>query len=115
MTFSELYTADKQRYKNNERRGYPLRFIRLIRKCQCSSGLIQLWYRFLYRRMASQYKLEIPWRLKMGKGLYLGHAYCITVNPEAVIGEWCNIHKGVTIGRQNRGKLKGAPTIGNHV
>ena len=31
------------------------------------------------------------------------------------IGEWCNIHKGVTIGQQNRGDLKGVPKIGNKV
>lgn len=53
--------------------------------------------------------------LKVGKGLYLGHAYNITINPNAGIGEWCNIHKGVTIGQQNRGKLKGAPKIGDMV
>lgn len=51
----------------------------------------------------------------MGKGLYLGHAFNITINPNCEIGDWCNIHKGVTIGQQNRGKLKGVPKIGNHV
>ena len=43
------------------------------------------------------------------------HAYNITVNPDTVIGDWCNLHKGVTIGQQNRGRLKGSPTIGNKV
>ena len=65
--------------------------------------------------MMLRYGLEISWQCKIGKGLYLGHAFNITVNPQAVLGEWCNLHKGVTIGQQNRGKLKGAPIIGNRV
>lgn len=48
-------------------------------------------------------------------GLYIGHPYCITINPHTVIGKNVNIHKGVTIGQENRGKRKGAPTIGDEV
>ncbi len=32
-----------------------------------------------------------------------------------MLGENCNIHKGVTIGQENRGPRKGSPTIGNCV
>lgn len=52
---------------------------------------------------------------EIGPGLYIGHPYGITVNPNAKIGKNCNIHKGVTIGQENRGKRKGAPTIGDCV
>ncbi len=45
----------------------------------------------------------------------MGHAYNITINPNSVIGSNCNIHKGVTIGQENRGIRKGAPIIGNRV
>lgn len=37
------------------------------------------------------------------------------MNPDAVIGRNCNIHKGVTIGQENRGKRKGAPALGDCV
>lgn len=47
--------------------------------------------------------------------MYIGHAYGITVNDKVVIGQNCNIHKGVTIGRENRGIREGVPTIGNRV
>lgn len=56
--------------------------------------------------------IEIPTSTKMG-GLYFGHS--ITINPHTVIGKNVNIHKGVTIGQENRGKRKGAPIIGNEV
>lgn len=32
-----------------------------------------------------------------------------------MIGARCNIHKGVTIGQENRGKRKGTPKIGDEV
>ena len=59
--------------------------------------------------------IEIYALSDIGPGLYLGHTYNITINPNAVIGKNCNIHKGVTIGQENRGKRKGVPTIGNSV
>lgn len=47
--------------------------------------------------------------------MYFGHAYCITINPKAVLGKNINLHKGVTIGQENRGKRKGTPVIGDNV
>lgn len=54
-------------------------------------------------------------KTNIGPGLYIGHPYGITINPRAVIGKNCNIHRGVLIGQENRGKRKGVPTIGNNV
>lgn len=111
MNYKELYLADKQRNGG----GYVLRFLKCFRHAQTSKGVVRLFYRFLMQRMTLRYGLEIPYSCKIGKGLYLGHAYNITVNPKAEIGDWCNLHKGVTIGQQNRGTRKGAPKIGNRV
>lgn len=47
--------------------------------------------------------------------MFIGHPYGITINPEARVGEHCNLAKGVTIGQENRGDRKGVPTIGNCV
>lgn len=47
--------------------------------------------------------------------LYIGHPFGITINANETIGSNCNIHKGVTIGQENRGFRKGCPTIGNRV
>lgn len=47
--------------------------------------------------------------------VYIGHPYCITINPQAVIGRNVNIHRGVVIGQENRGKRKGAPTLGDDI
>lgn len=63
----------------------------------------------MLQHMRERYGLEISRSTDIGPGLYLGHAYNITVNPAAIIGSNCNLHKGVTIGQENRGKRKGAP------
>lgn len=72
-------------------------------------------WRFLRKKMQAHYGLEIPGKATIGEGFYIGHAYGITVNPDAVIGRNCNIHKGVTIGQENRGKRRGAPVLGDCV
>ena len=72
-------------------------------------------WRFLRKKMQAHYGLEIPGQATIGEWFYIGHAYGITVNPDAVIGRNCNIHKGVTIGQENRGKRKGAPVLGDCV
>ena len=70
--------------------------------------------KLLFRRYVRKYGLEI-YSNNIGKGLYLGHPFMITINPNVKIGNNCNIHKGVTIGQENRGDRKGTPVIGNEV
>lgn len=69
----------------------------------------------IYKFTQFLYKCDISYKAQIGAGLYIGHPFCITINPKASIGKNCNIHKGVTIGQENRGARKGAPTIGNDV
>ena len=95
---------------------YIKKFHKYLRKAQTSQNRIAQWYyRYRLLKIKKKNMLEISYRTKIGKGLYLGHPYGITINPEATIGENCNIHKGVTIGQENRGKREGAPQIGNYV
>ncbi len=96
--------------------GYELRFLKVLRTAHSSRNkIVRLFCRLLLRHYRLKYGLEISLETKIGGGLYLGHAFNITINPSAVIGSNCNIHKGVTIGQENRGKRKGAPTIGDCV
>lgn len=69
----------------------------------------------MWKYYRTVYHIEIDPNTKIGGGLYMGHSYCITVNQKAVLGKNINIHKGVTIGQENRGSRKGVPTIGNNV
>lgn len=108
----KLLKLDQKRYASAR---MP-RFQAYLRRCQdARNPLLKQMYRVIYRLLANKHHIEISSKAKIGYGLYIGHAYCITVNPDAIIGNNCNLHKGVTIGQENRGARKGVPTIGNCV
>ena len=71
--------------------------------------------RMVLKKYSKKYGLEISTNAKIGRGLYLGHPYNITVGGGVQLGDNVNLHKGCTIGRENRGKREGVPTIGNNV
>lgn len=76
---------------------------------------MNLFYRYKLYRYSRKYGLEISTAAEIGEGLYLGHPYNITVGGGVKIGKNVNLHKGCTIGRENRGKREGVPTIGDCV
>ena len=87
---------------------YDLRYLHHIRSNKYP------FYTLFSLRSSRKYGLEILSR-NIGEGLYIGHAHNINVHPHAVIGKNCNLNKGCTIGRENRGERNGVPTIGNDV
>ena len=109
--FQEYWKADKKRNPS----GYSRTFLFWFRKCQFGLKPFIPIYKVIFHFVKKSHGIEIASTLKIGKGLYIGHPYNITINQKAVIGENCNIHKGVTIGIENRGKRKGTPTLGNKV
>ena len=71
--------------------------------------------RVILYNYTKKFGLEVSPTAKIGEGLYLGHPYNITVGQDVVLGRNVSLHKGVTIGRENRGKREGCPTIGDNV
>lgn len=115
-SFKELYEGDMHRYGPKGAKGYSRKFSYYFRKSStCKNKLLRLYYSYRFQRICDKHGIEIPRDTVIGKGLYLGHPYNITINKKAVLGENINIHKGVTIGQENRGKRKGTPTILNRV
>lgn len=111
--FREIFQMDLKRYTQID--PYTRRWHYLFRKCQQSSGGGQIiWHRLLLKH-SEKHGIEFDYPVTVGAGLYIGHPYGITVNDKVVIGRNCNIHKGVTIGRENRGSREGTPTIGDNV
>lgn len=89
-----------------------IRYVRLYRKYEkrkCIFTRIRIY------RLTKKYGLEISSCANIGEGLYLGHPYNITVAGGVKIGKNANLHKGCTIGRENRGKRAGVPTLGDCV
>ena len=113
--FRELYEADIFRY-GGKADLYIKLFHFFYRKAIVTSFYpIKVLYKIVFRILAQSRGLEISAVDQIGGGLYLGHAYNITINPRAKVGYNCNIHKGVLIGQSNRGKYRGTPLIGNEV
>ena len=74
-----------------------------------------LYYSIKLKRLSYKYDFNVPATTSIGKGFFIGHNGPIIINNESIIGDNCNIATGVTIGRENRGKRYGCPTIGNKV
>lgn len=80
-----------------------------------SRSLQRFFYRLLLKRYAVRYGFQIPLSARIGEGFYIGHFGTIVISSKAQIGKNCNISHGVTIGKANRGRLKGYPVIGDKV
>ena len=114
--WKQYYLCDLQRYGDNAPKKDINRLLKYFRKCQFSKNkIVLLFSRVLFRYLKNKRGIELSEKTTIGKGLYLNHAYGITIHPNATIGRNCNIHKGVSIGQENRGKRLGVPTIGNDV
>ena len=112
--WKEYYKSDLSRYSEKPSRN-TTRLLKCLRKCQFSSGFHLIINRYFFKQIKNKTNIEIYGKTSIDKGLYIGHPFGITINPNAVIGRNCNIHRGVLIGQENRGQRKGVPTIGNNV
>lgn len=110
------YKNDKQRYGNTPPGLLLLSFFWALRKYEVSSNRFsKIFCKIVMKVFKVMHCIEISAGTRIGEGLYIGHPYCITINPNAVLGKNINIHKGVTIGQENRGPRKGVPHIGDFV
>lgn len=95
-----IFENDKKRYYSSNMPAFQKYF----RKVQSTKFVpLLLVYKILFRITKELRHIEIPRTTKIGEGLYIGHAYNITINPNAVLGKNINIHRGVLIGQTNRG------------
>ena len=74
------------------------------------------YFFFLWlRRLKVKYGLDISYRTKIGKGIYVGHFGGVVVHGDVEIGDYCNLSQGITLGVSNYGEKSGVPIIGHHV
>lgn len=114
--YIELVKSDIYRYGGGNWFLHHFRFLFWFRMSQTTTNrFILTLCKIRLKLFSEHYGLEIQPGTKIGEGLYLGHPFNITINPNSIIGKNVNIHKGVTIGMENRGERKGSPIIGNEV
>lgn len=83
--------------------------IKIIRK------IVMIPFRFIHLFISVYIGIDISIDATIGKGLYIGHFGGIIINNNTVIGDYCNLSQGVTIGKGGRGKERGTPIIGTQV
>ncbi|MGN1409864.1 MAG: serine O-acetyltransferase [Eubacteriales bacterium] len=59
--------------------------------------------------------IEIHPGAKIGKGLFIDHGSGVVIGETAVIGDYCTIYQGVTLGGTGKEVGKRHPTLGNNV
>ncbi len=92
-----------------------LKYIALFRKASnCNFGPLKFYYTVKLKLMSYKTHIQIPARTRIGEGFYIGHTGRLIIHPDAKLGKNVNIATGVTIGMENRGKRKGAPTIADN-
>lgn len=107
------YYGDKgESFAKRLLRPVELKYIALFRKANsCKFRPLKLYYTLKLKLISNKTYIQIPQRTKIGEGFYIGHSGRVIINPNAVLGKNINISTGVTIGAENRGERKGAPTI----
>lgn len=95
--------------------GFRFIFLFRIASDRGTLSVIRLFCKILLRRYTYKYGFQIPLSTQIGAGFYIGHFGTIVISSKVLIGKNCNIAHGVTIGKANRGRLKGYPVIGDHV
>ena len=114
-----VFSKDLFRYYGAEGEGIrrllrptELRYIALFRKANgCKFKPLRMLYTLRLKLMSYRTQIQIPARTKIGAGFYIGHTGRVIIHPDAVLGENVNLGTGVTIGQENRGQRKGAPTL----
>ncbi len=59
--------------------------------------------------------IEIHPAATIGKGVFIDHGMGVVIGETAVVGDYCTIYQGVTLGGTGKDKGKRHPTIGNNV
>lgn len=89
-----------------------LKYIALFRRANtCRFRPLKLYYTLRLKCMSYRTQIQIPARTEIGEGFYIGHTGRVIIHPDAKLGRNINLGTGVTIGAENRGKRKGAPTL----
>lgn len=93
-------------------RPLEIKYISVFRRANACKFLpLKAFYMLRLLRLSYKTQIQIPARTNIGQGFYIGHLGRVIIHPDAKLGKNVNIATGVTIGMENRGKRKGAPTI----
>lgn len=71
-----------------------------FRMCQYH-GSLYYFFKVIYKYTSRKRNIILPTQVKVGFGLYLGHAICMVINEETIIGNNVNLSQFLNIGTNN--------------
>lgn len=92
-----MLELDKKRYRGERIPNFQIWY---RRSQKYKNPLVRKICRVMFRVCREKRHIELDAQTQIGAGLYFGHAYCITINAEAELGNNINLHKGATIGQE---------------
>ena len=113
--------ADWRAFCDRYRVGEGFRFTFWLRTCRYARShpvlrfLLYPLAKFMWKHDMYKFGLASPYLVDIGPGFFIGHYGGIVVSPAAAIGRDVNLSHGVTLGKANRGRHQGYPTIGDRV
>jgi serine O-acetyltransferase len=69
----------------------------------------------LFRLVRNRYGIELPYTVKLGRGVVIDHQGAIVIHGHAEIGDGSLIRHGVTIGNRHLERPRDAPRLGARV
>lgn len=70
-----------------------------------------LLYRALFRHCRNRYGIELPYTVRVGRGVVIEHQGAIVVHGASVIGDGCVVRQGCTLGLRRLDDLSAAPVL----
>ncbi|MDB4924287.1 serine acetyltransferase [Mucilaginibacter sp.] len=96
---------------------FMFRLASLINRSMIAKVIFILYLLFYRYAVEWCWCIELPRKLKVGKGLMLFHGQALVINQGVIIGENCTLRNSTTIGhkKQADGTFSPCPRIGNNV
>lgn len=76
---------------------------------------LSVLYRACFRHCRNVYGIELPWSVKVGKGVVIEHQGGIVIHGASVIGDRCIIRQGCTLGLRRFDEPAAAPVLEDDV
>lgn len=116
LRFNESFMNKKGGLNDQDLKSVEFRYLKYFRICETNYD--NIWGTYARYRLNQIYKktgINIGAGMPIGSGMIIGHWGTIVVNGGATFGSEVMLTHNVTIGRDIRGKRKGAPKIGSRV
>lgn len=120
MNFFQFILQDWEANKTSAKGRVIMLLFRIANFCTTRRVFYYLLFPYLvfYKILVEWFfSIEIPWNVKVGRGLRIYHGQGLVLNNQVVIGNYCTLRHCTTIGNKQlqNGTMSSSPVLGNYV